>query len=58
MTSKDYLDPNGEPGKFKASVYNKETDHRGEEVVGEKIGKIPTGKDNRRTIWWCPASQF
>jgi formamidopyrimidine-DNA glycosylase len=58
MTSQTYLDPFGEPGKFEPIIYGMAKDIEGFEVISEKIGKVPKGKDNRRTIWWCPDVQL
>lgn len=57
MTSRNYTDPNGDIGRFQAKVYNKKTDDFGNIIISDKLGKIPKGKDTRRTIWWCPNLQ-
>jgi endonuclease-8 len=57
MTSNNYLDPNGDIGTFEVCVYNKAADPEGYDVIGDKMGSVPAGKDNRRTIWWCPDKQ-
>ena len=57
MESNNYLDPLGNKGKYQSKVYGREEDPDGNEVVKEKIGPLPKGKDNRRTIHWCPDVQ-
>lgn len=61
LTSRNYLDPNSEKGKFEAVIYNQKTvEHSGKmyNVISEKIGKKPKGSDTRRTIHWCPKLQI
>ncbi len=57
LSFEDYLDPNSEMGEFECQVYGKKTDPLGNEVVKEKIGTQPKGKDTRRTIHWVPEIQ-
>lgn len=58
MTSRNYMDPNDNIGKFKAEIYNKTHDKFGNEILQDKLGNIPKGKDTRRVIWWCPTIQL
>lgn len=58
LSFENYLDPNSEMGEFECKVYGMETDPEGNEVIKEKIGTVPKGKDTRRAIHWVPEIQI